>query len=68
MCPVCTPLDPLRWTVLGGSVTFEGTLKAVQRIEVSVDEAMGLETAGLDNFQLLSSSSFPSEPARRPGT
>ena len=49
------PLDPLRWTVLGGSFTFEETLRSVQRIEVSVDEAMGLETSGLDNFQLLSS-------------
>ena len=50
------PLDPLRWTVLGGSLTFEETLKAVQRIEVSVDEAMArVETSGLDNFQLLSS-------------
>ncbi len=49
------PLDPLRWTVLGGSLTFEETLRSVQRIEVSVDEAMGLETSGLDNFQLLSS-------------
>ena len=49
------PLDPLRWTIVGGSLTFEETLRAVQRIEVSVDEAMGLETSGLDNFQLLSS-------------
>jgi len=49
------PLDPVRWTVLGGSLTFVETLKAVQRIEVSVDEAMGLETSGLDNFLLLSS-------------
>ena len=49
------PLDPLRWGVLGGSLTFGETLLAVQRIEVSVDEAMGLETSGLDNFQLLSS-------------
>ena len=49
------PLDPLRWTIVGGSLRFEETLRAVQRIEVSVDEAMGLETSGLDNFQLLSS-------------
>ena len=49
------PLDPLRWTLLGGSLTFEETLRSVQRIEVSVDEAMGLETSGLDNFELLSS-------------
>jgi len=49
------PLDAVRWTVLGGSLTFEETLRSVQRIEVSVDEALGLETSGLDNFQLLSS-------------
>ena len=49
------PLDAVRWTVLGGSLTFEETLRAVQRIEVSVDEAVGVETSGLDNFQLVSS-------------
>ncbi len=49
------PFDPLQWLSLGGSLTFAETLKAVQRIEVSADEAPGRETAGLDNFQLLSS-------------
>ena len=55
------PLDPLQWLSLGGSLSFADTLGAVQRIEVSADEAPGRETAGLDNFQLLPSPSVTSE-------
>ena len=54
------PLDPLQWTSLGGSLSFADTLQAVQRIEVSADEAPGRETSGLDNFQLLPSPSVTS--------
>ena len=51
--PLDRTLGP--WTLLGGSLSFEETIRAVQRIEVSVDEAEGVETSGLDNFQLISS-------------
>ncbi len=55
------PLDPLEWENLGGVLSFEETLGAVQRIEVSADEAPGRETAGLDNFHLVTTPAVTSK-------
>jgi len=49
-------LRPEMWTHMAGPASFEDTLRAVQRIEVSVDEAQGQEIAGMDNFSLVAPS------------
>ncbi len=51
------PLDPDSWSLVEGDRTFEQTLQAVQRIEVSVDDVLGNELTGLDNFRLVGSPS-----------
>jgi len=47
------PLLPANWTRLAGEESFEDTLAAVQRIEVSIDELPGFEESGLDNFEIV---------------
>jgi uncharacterized protein (TIGR03437 family) len=49
------PLDPASWTVVEGDRSFQQVLRAVQRIEVSVDDVLGNELTGLDNFRLVGS-------------
>ncbi len=51
---ITAPLDPALWTHIAGSSSFEDTLRAVQRIEVSVDDVARLdEITCFDNFQLV---------------
>jgi uncharacterized protein (TIGR03437 family) len=47
--------DPSQWTVVEGDRSFEQVLRAVQRIEVSVDDVLGNELNSLDNFRLVGS-------------
>ncbi len=46
-------LDPARWALVAGEATFEHVLRAVQRIEVSMDEVAGPEEAGIDNVAIV---------------
>ncbi len=47
------PLDGSEWTQIAGERTFEQVMRAVQRIELSMDELAGLETSGLDTVLLV---------------
>jgi uncharacterized protein (TIGR03437 family) len=49
------PLDSASWSLVAGDRSFEQVLRAVQRIEVSVDDTEGPEITGLDSFQLTGS-------------
>jgi uncharacterized protein (TIGR03437 family) len=49
------PFDPAMWTLIDGNRSFQQVLRAVQRIEVSVDDVEGPEITGLDSFQLTGS-------------
>jgi uncharacterized protein (TIGR03437 family) len=51
-------LTPDMWTLVEGERSFQQTLRAVQRIEVSVDDVVGGEITGFDNFRL---AGIPSE-------
>jgi len=51
------PLNADFWTVVEGDRSFQQTLRAVQRIEVSVDDVLGNELTSLDNFRLVGSPS-----------
>jgi uncharacterized protein (TIGR03437 family) len=55
--PYRVPLTADSWTLIEGDRSFEDTLRAVQRIEVSVDDLLGNELNGLDNFRLVGSPS-----------
>jgi len=47
------PLREENWVLIAGDRTFNEVLRAVQRIEVSMDELTGSEESGLDNFAIV---------------
>jgi len=47
------PLRPENWVLLAGDRPFNEVLRAVQRIEISMDELTGAEESGLDNFAIV---------------
>ena len=47
------PLDGSEWTQIAGERTFAQVMRAVQRIEISMDELAGPEISGLDSFVLV---------------
>jgi uncharacterized protein (TIGR03437 family) len=49
------PLSAEFWTLVEGDRSFEQVLRAVQRIEVSVDDVLGTELNSLDTFRLVGS-------------
>ncbi|MCB9385388.1 MAG: hypothetical protein H6509_12305 [Bryobacterales bacterium] len=47
------PIQENQWSLVAGERSFEEVLRAVQRIEVSMDEVAGGETSDLDNFEII---------------
>jgi uncharacterized protein (TIGR03437 family) len=47
------PLQPENWALVAGEGTFAEVLRAVQRVEVTMDEVAGPEISGIDNFQIV---------------
>ena len=47
------PLQSNDWALVDGTRTFAEVLRAVQRVEVSMDEVAGPETSDLDNFEIV---------------
>ena len=62
------PLAADSWTLVEGDRSFEQVLRAVQRIEVSVDDALGDELNSLDNFRLVGSPSEVPVLSAAPGS
>ena len=47
------PLQSDQWALVAGEGSFEDVLRAVQRVEVSMDEVAGPEESGIDNFEIV---------------
>lgn len=57
------PLNEPLWRRVSGTGAFSAVLANVERIEISVDQADGPESNGLDNFWLLPGPISPAPPA-----
>lgn len=47
------PLRADQWVSIDGERTFEEVLRAVQRVEITMDEVVGPEDSGIDNVSLI---------------
>lgn len=47
------PLRSDQWVSIDGDRTFEEVLRAVQRVEITMDEVVGPEDSGIDNVSLI---------------
>ncbi len=47
------PLRAEQWVSIDGNRTFAEVLRAVQRVEISMDEVVGPEDSGIDNVSLI---------------
>ena len=47
------PLRADQWVAVEGDRTFEEVLRAVQRLEITMDEVVGPEESGIDNIALI---------------
>ena len=57
------PIDAQNWVHVHGPEDFQAMLRNVQRLEVSMDYALGFEVHGLDNFRLRTQYTPPVGPA-----
>lgn len=57
------PIDAQNWVHVHGPEDFDAMLRNVQRLEVSMDYALGFEVHGLDNFRLRTQYTPPVGPA-----
>lgn len=57
------PIDAQNWVHVEGPKDFDAMLRNVQRLEVSMDYALGYEVHGLDNFRLRTQYTPPVGPA-----